>query len=449
MTFDLFKNRDRACLTIGGSDSSGGAGIQADIKTFSSFNFSSASVITALTAQNSKGVFGIYPSSEEFVMEQLKAVFSDDNICGVKTGMLYSPEIISSVADFLSDVKIKVPIIVDPVMSAEAGGDLIKKEAIKVLKGKLIPISSIVTPNVEEAEKISGMRIKDERDAEIAAKKIYELGTEVAIVTGGHLKGRDIFYDGETIKIDGKLIKGGTHGSGCTYSSSLTCLMAMGYSPLKSAIASKRLLERSIETYRKTGYNTGCVNQTAWLLDDCDRYYVMDNLKKSVEEILRLKNIGKVIPEVGSNLGMAIHHPKDLKDIAAVEGRITKVNEKKVRAGCVSFGASEHVARTILTVMRYDEDIRSAMNIKFSEEILDICKELSFSISYFDRKDEPEGAKTMEWGISEGIKNFGKFGKVPEIIFDRGGIGKEPMIRIFGGSSDDVVEKARKILVNI
>jgi hydroxymethylpyrimidine/phosphomethylpyrimidine kinase len=293
------------------------------------------------------------------------------------------------------------------------------------------------------------MRIKDERDAEIAAKKIYELGTEVAIVTGGHLKGRDIFYDGETIKIDGKLIKGGTHGSGCTYSSSLTCLMAMGYSPLKSAIASKRLLERSIETYRKTGYNTGCVNQTAWLLDDCDRYYVMDNLKKSVEEILRLKNIGKVIPEVGSNLGMAIHHPKDLKDIAAVEGRITKVNEKKVRAGCVSFGASEHVARTILTVMRYDEDIRSAMNIKFSEEILDICKELSFSISYFDRKDEPEGAKTMEWGISEGIKNFGKFGKVPEIIFDRGGIGKEPMIRIFGGSSDDVVEKARKILVNI
>jgi hydroxymethylpyrimidine kinase/phosphomethylpyrimidine kinase len=100
MTFDLFKNRDRTCLTIGGSDSGGGAGIQADIKTFSSFNFSSASVITALTAQNSKGVFGIYPSSEEFVMEQLKAVFSDDNICGVKTGMLYSPEIISSVADF-------------------------------------------------------------------------------------------------------------------------------------------------------------------------------------------------------------------------------------------------------------------------------------------------------------------------------------------------------------
>ena len=448
MTFDLFKNRDRTCLTIGGSDSGGGAGIQADIKTFSSFNFSSASVITALTAQNSKGVFGVYPSSEEFVMEQLKAVFSDDNICGVKTGMLYSPEIISSVADFLSDIKIKVPIIVDPVMSAEAGGDLIKKEAIEVLKEKLIPISSIVTPNVEEAEKISGMRIKDERDAEIAAKKIYELGTEVAIVTGGHLKGRDIFYDGETVKIDGKLIEGGTHGSGCTYSSCLTCLISMGYSPLKSAIASKRLLERSIETYRRTGDNTGCVNQTAWLLDDCDRYYAMDNLKRSLEEILKLKNIGKVIPEVGSNLGMAIHHPKDLKDIAAVEGRITKCGNK-VRAGCVSFGASEHVARTILTVMKYDENIRSAMNIKFSEEILDICKKLSFSISYFDRKDEPEGVKTMEWGISEGIKNFGNFGKVPEIIFDRGGIGKEPMIRIFGGSSDDVAEKARKILVNI
>ncbi|VUT25547.1 MAG: Bifunctional thiamine biosynthesis protein ThiDN [Candidatus Methanolliviera sp. GoM_oil] len=448
MTYDLFKNRDRACLTIGGSDSSGGAGIQADIKTFSSFNFSSASVITALTAQNSKGVLGIYPSSEESVIEQLKAVFSDDNIYGVKTGMLYSPEIISSVADFLSDVKIKVPIIVDPVMSAEAGGDLIKKEAIDALKEKLIPISSIITPNVEEAEKISGMRIKDERDAEIAAKKIYELGTEVAIVTGGHLKGRDIFYNGKTVKIDGKLIEGKTHGSGCTYSSSLTCLMAMGYSPLKSAIVSKRLLERSIEMYRRTGDNTGCVNQTAWLLDDCDRYYVMDDLKRALEEILKLKNIGKIIPEVGSNLGMAIHHPKGLKDIAAVEGRITKCRNK-VRAGCVSFGASEHVARTILTVMKYDENIRSAMNIKFSEEILDICKELSFSISYFDRKDEPKGAKTMEWGIAEGIKNFGKFGKVPEIIFDRGGIGKEPMIRIFGGSSDDVVEKVRKILVNV
>lgn len=192
---DLFKNKDKVCLSIAGSDSSGGAGIQADIKTFSMFNISSATVITAVTAQNSSGIKNILVCPEDFVLDQLNAVFADGNICGIKTGMLYSSGIIKLVASFLSDLDI--PIVVDPVMTAEAGGRLIDDNAQKILQDLLLPISTIATPNKMEAEKIAGVKIKCEKDAEIAARKIFDLGAKIVIVTGGHLNGTDIYFDGD------------------------------------------------------------------------------------------------------------------------------------------------------------------------------------------------------------------------------------------------------------
>lgn len=442
---DLFKNKDKVCLSIAGSDSSGGAGIQADIKTFSMLNISSATVITAVTAQNSSGVENILVCPEDFVLDQLNAVFADGNICGIKTGMLYSSGIIKLVASFLSDLDI--PIVVDPVMTAEAGGRLIDDDAQKILQDLLLPISSIATPNRMEAEKIAGVKIKCEKDAEIAARKIFDLGAKIVIVTGGHLNGTDIYYDGDLEKIKGNLIEGRTHGAGCTYSSLLLSLLVMGYTPLESAKISKRFLERSIEVSRMIGEKGGSVNQTIWLLDDFDRFNTLQELKESFYKLISIKKLGIIIPEVGSNFGLSIHYPKSLDDIAAVEGRITKIDENKVRYGCISFGSSEHVARMILTANRYDKRVRSAINIRFSEDLLDICRKVNLSMAEFDRKNEPENRSTMEWGVSESIKKFGN--RIPDVIYDQGGVGKEPMIRIFGESAYSVVEKIKKIIENL
>ncbi|HIH78622.1 MAG TPA: bifunctional hydroxymethylpyrimidine kinase/phosphomethylpyrimidine kinase [Halobacteria archaeon] len=451
-SLDLFKNKDKVCISIAGSDSSGGAGIQADVKTFSMFNLSSATVITALTAQNSKGVQNIFVCPENFVLDQLNAVFADGNICGVKTGMLYSKEIIKLVSSFLSNARDQrfqdqdLPIVVDPVMTAEAGGRLISDEALMVLKDLMLPISSIVTPNIMEAEKISGVKINCEKEAEIAAKKIFDLGVKAVIVTGGHLNGTDIFYDGEIVRIKGDLVDGRTHGSGCTYSSLLLSLLVMGYTPLASAKIAKQFLERSIEVSRRIGEKGGSVNQTIWLLDYYDRYNTIEELKESFCNLISIKRLEIIIPEVGSNFGLSSHYPRSLDDIAAVEGRITKIDDNKVRHGCISFGASRHVARMILTANKYDKKVRSAINIKFSDDLLDICKNINFSMVEFDRKDEPPNRSTMEWGVAESIKKFGN--NVPDVIYDQGGIGKEPMIRIFGESAYDVVEKIKKILEN-
>jgi len=455
-SLDLFKNKDKVCLSIAGSDSSGGAGIQADVKTFSLFNFSSATVITALTAQNSKGVQNIFLCPENFVLDQLSAVFADGNIYGVKTGMLYSSGIIKLVASFLSnaqkssifgDQDLDIPIVVDPVMTAEAGGRLIDDKALIVLKNALLPISSVVTPNIMEAEKIAGVKIKCEKDAEIAAKKIFDMGVKTVIITGGHLNGTDIFYDGDLEMIKGGIIEGRTHGSGCTYSSLLLSLLVMGYTPLDAAKISKRFLERSIKVSRKIGKMGGSVNQTTWLLDDYDKFNTLQELQESFRNLISMKGLGVIIPEVGSNFGLSIHCPRILEDIAAVEGRITKINDYRIRYGCISFGASEHVARMILTANKYDRKVRCAVNIKFSEDLLDICKKMNFSMIEFNRKDEPQNRWTMEWGIEDGIKKFNNH--VPDVIYDRGGVGKEPMIRIFGESAYDVVGKIDNILKNL
>lgn len=456
-SFDLFNNKDKVCLSIAGSDSCGGAGIQADVKTFSMFNLSPATVLTALTAQNSNGVQNIFVCPENFVKDQLDAVFADGNICGIKIGMLYSKKIIDLVASFLSGIRNSqmsnfgnqsrnedIFIVIDPVMTAEAGGRLIDDEALIALRDLLIPISSVITPNIMEAEKIACVKIKCEDDAEVAARKIFDLGAKNVIITGGHLNGTDIFYDGDLTKIKGNLVDGRTHGSGCTYSSLLLSLLIMGYTPLSAAKSAKKLLERSIETSRKIGKRGGSVNQTIWLLDYYDKFNTLQELKESFHKLISMKRIGRIIPEVGTNFGLSIHYPKNSRDIAAIEGRMTKINDDNVRYGCISFGASDHVARMILTANRYDRHIRSAINIKFSEDILDICKKIKFSIEEFDRNDEPDGISTMEWGVMEGIKKNDN--NVPDIIFDRGSIGKEPMIRIFGESAYTIVEKIKKIL---
>ena len=429
----------KTALTIAGVDSGGGAGIAADLKTFAALGVHGTCVVTSVTAQNTKGVMNSYDIPVSFIKEQFDAVTGDIRIDCAKTGMLSSPEIVRTVAEMVK--KQKLPLVIDPVMAAEAGGELLKDEAVSVLVEELLPLAIVVKPNVFEAERLSGLKIKNLKDAERAAKKISDLGARAVIVTGGHLEGTDVLYDGEYTYIEGKLLKGGTHGSGCTYSAALTAEIAKGASLSEAARRAKKFVEKAILAGVKIGGGAAPVNQLAHTLMEAERYHVIKNVEEAVE-IIEKQMPPELIPEVGCNVAMAISGASSTQDVAAVSGRIVRLKGAAHGVGCVSFGASSHVARIALTAMGFDNSMKAAMNIRYSEEALAACEKLGLGMATFSREDEPEGVSTMEWGVEQAIKSAGR---VPEVIYDTGGVGKEAMIRLLGKDAKEVARKTLEI----
>lgn len=236
-------------LTVAGSDSSGGAGIQADLKTFAALGTYGMSCICALTAQNTKGVTMVVNTPDDMVKAQLEAIFDDIPPRAVKTGMLSSASIVETVADFLASHGGR-PLIVDPVMAATSGAVLLEKDAIEVYKKKLIPLSTLITPNIPEAEILSGMKISNEEDMKKAAVRLMDLGPAAVLVKGGHSveDARDILYDGQKFRIfEGKRIRTeNTHGTGCTLSSAIAAEMAKGLSLAEALGEAKKYMDGAI-----------------------------------------------------------------------------------------------------------------------------------------------------------------------------------------------------------
>jgi len=219
------------CLTIAGSDSGGGAGIQADLKAFAAAGCYGMSAIVALTAQNTTGVTAVHEAPPEFVRAELEAVFSDIGVDAAKTGMLFSRVLIETVADFLADRR--VPLVVDPVMVASSGARLLQDDAVEILVARLFPLATVVTPNLNEAEALAGAKGSRRELAE----RIHELGAPAVIVTGGHgPEAVDHLFDGAThaeIPVDRHDVPA-THGAGCTHSATLAAELAKG-APLEDA----------------------------------------------------------------------------------------------------------------------------------------------------------------------------------------------------------------------
>ncbi|MCX9082410.1 MAG: bifunctional hydroxymethylpyrimidine kinase/phosphomethylpyrimidine kinase [Candidatus Methanoperedens sp.] len=435
----------KKALTIAGVDPGGGAGIAADLKTFAALGVHGTCIITSVTAQNTQGVLNSYDLPVSFIKEQFDAVTSDIKIDCVKTGMLSSPEIVRAVSELIK--REKLPLVIDPVMNAEAGGNLLKKEAVKVFIEDLLPLSEIITPNVSEAQRLSGMKIRNIPDARKAARKISELGAKAVIITGGHLKGTDILYSGgEFSLIEGTLIEGGTHGSGCTHSAAITAELSKGTNLIEAAHRAKEFVEQAIARSINIGKGAAPVNQIGHTLEDARRYRVIRNIEEAFDLIKKCPNFSNLIPEVGCNIAMGIPDASSIADVAAVSGRIVRLKNEPHAVGCVAFGASSHIARIALTAMHYNDLMRAAMNIRFSDEALCACENMGFCIASFKREDEPEGVSTMEWGVSDAIR---REGRVPDVIYDRGGIGKEAMIRLLGREAIEVAGYATKIALSL
>lgn len=268
-----------AC-TIAGSDSGGGAGIQADIKTFQELGVFGTSVITALTAQSTTGVYGVYAIEPAFVAKQLAVILEDFDIRAIKTGMLANADIIEAIEPLLKQAK--MPLIVDPVMIAKGGQSLLQLDAVDAFITKLLPYATICTPNVPEAEVLTNMTIRSSADVERAAVKLLSYGVETVIIKGGHLTGEmasDAVYSRHEkpfIVETRRAHTTQTHGTGCTFSAAMTACIAKGCSVKKAIIEAKRFIDAAIKHPLDIGHGFGPTNHFAYRKKECEPIAIVE-----------------------------------------------------------------------------------------------------------------------------------------------------------------------------
>lgn len=247
-------------MTVAGSDPSGGAGIQADMKTAAAFGLYSMSVITALTVQNTTGVKSVHPVSENVVKEQLRAVLGDIFPNCIKIGMCANSEIISVIAEAIRLYKPR-NIVLDTVLISSSGHRLVDLSAEDIMCRELFPLVDIITPNVPEAEHLSGCTIKDEKDMECAAKLLYDKYGCSVMLKGGHLNGCDMFYDGTIYRFKHELIDNkNIHGTGCTLSSAMACILGSGGSEIQAALGAVKYVHGAIKDGMDLGNGNGPLN---------------------------------------------------------------------------------------------------------------------------------------------------------------------------------------------
>lgn len=259
-------------LTIAGSDSGGGAGIQADVKTITLLGAYATTAVTALTAQNTLGVQDIFPASADFVTMQLDSVLTDIKPDAIKTGMLCNDRIVHAVAQRLRHYseESSVPIIVDPVMYAKNGSPLLEEKARGALIGEILPLATLVTPNLAEAGELAGIEVKSIGTMHEAAEKIYELGPKNVLIKGGHLShdAVDVLFDGHQFSeyFAPRVQTKNTHGTGCAFSAAIATFMALGDDLPTAIAAAKEFISAAIETAFPVGGGIGPVNPYGALL---------------------------------------------------------------------------------------------------------------------------------------------------------------------------------------
>ena len=251
----------RTALTIAGSDSGGGAGIQADLKSFAAIGVHGTSVITCVTAQNTRSVDSIFPLPPIEIRRQLRAVLTDFDVRAAKTGMLYSAPIVRAIAADLR--RTSFPLVVDPVMVATVGARLERDDFRDALMDRLLGRATLVTPNALEAERLSGVRIRDVRSMETAARAIRRLGAHAVLVKGGHLKGPlvDVLYDGRrVVRMEGRRYRKLLHGAGCTLAASTAAYLALGHPLLEAIRKARRRVARGFQTSYRAGHGVEIIN---------------------------------------------------------------------------------------------------------------------------------------------------------------------------------------------
>ncbi len=431
----------RCALTIAGSDSVGGAGIQADIRAMNALDVHCCTVVTAVTAQNTRAVECIHPVPEDVVVSQLEAVLKDVDIKAIKTGMLYSAGIVNAVADVLEDHE--MPLVVDPVMVAGVGDSLASKDLAGAVRKRLIPICEVITPNRHEAEVLAGMRIDNEKDVRYACEVIGKEACTV-MLKGGHMSGAKVtdyvYLSSEITKLQYPRLERAGHGGGCTLSSFITANIAKGMDTMNAILSAREMIQQSIAEMYSIGKGDRLVNPSVRSSWDRKRFEMLDSLDDAAEYISETVP-EDLVPDGGMNIAFAADKAAGPEDIAAIEGRMTFHNGTIRRNGKAKFGTAEHLSYVLLGIMEYDPSTRCAMTLAYSDDLIGLMEEVGMSILPMNRKGN-KGMMTGELAAAT-VK---KAGYVPDVLTDKGTGRNDRSIRILAKDPEDMMSKLDMIL---
>ncbi|RKD98308.1 bifunctional hydroxymethylpyrimidine kinase/phosphomethylpyrimidine kinase [Halopiger aswanensis] len=432
-------------LTIAGSDSGGGAGIQADLATMVAHGVFGTSAITAVTAQHTRGVESSHVLPVEEVEAQLEAVTGDFDVAAAKTGMLATTEIVELVAEKARDFEF--PLVVDPVMVATSGDRLLEPEAERAYED-LLSAATVATPNADEAEVLTGIEVVDEESAREAGREILETGADAVLVKGGHVPGervQDVLVTADEVRAfeHPRIGTEATHGSGCALAAAIAARLANGQ-PLSDAVGGATdFLARAVRYYYDVGEGHGAVNHMASLRNEAAREATAEEVEAVVEEFVAA-DVSGLVPEVGMNVVGATPYAEAVDETAAVEGRMTRTLSGVRPNRGVRFGASSHVARFLLAAREFFPELRFAVNCRFDEDVEAALEGLEWPVAEYDRTDEPteiaaiEG-RTMQWGAQRAFEDRDE---PPAAVVDRGAVGKEAVVTLVAADLKTLVERA-------
>lgn len=443
-------DRRPAILTVAGSDSGGGAGIQADLKTIEGMGGFGTSVVTSVTAQHTQAVESTHTLPTEEVSAQFDAVTSDFDIHAVKTGMLATTSIIETVANRIRDVD--APLVVDPVMVATSGDRLLDSDVESAYE-TLIKEATLVTPNTSEAKVLTGIEPINASSMRDAGQAIIEKGADAALIKGGHVPGEQVVdvlvtENSETVFAHPRIETEATHGSGCTLSSAIATRLGQGLQLAEAVEEGCAFIERAVRYPLDVGEGPGTVHHLVDLRNRAARADTIETVAEVVDQLVEA-DVSPLVPEVGLQVVGAPPYAETPHELPAVEGRITRTVSGVRPTRGVRCGASSHIARFLLAAREHEPTIRFALNCRFDTDVERALKEQGWEIVEFDRENEgtaSEENNTMQWGASRAVE---RADTTPVAVIDRGAVGKEPMTRLLASDSDTLVNGITSISVKL
>ena len=440
-------------LTVAGSDSGGGAGVQADLKTMEAHGVFGTSVVTAVTAQNTRGVERSHVLPVEEIEAQYEAVRSDFDLGAVKTGMLATGSVIDLVADRAA--ALDAPVVVDPVVVATSGDRLLDADAEAAYED-LLREATLVTPNADEAAVLTGVDPTDRETAREAGETLIAMGADAALIKGGHIGTDDTVTDTLVVADDGgttartfghpRIDTDATHGSGCTLSSAVAAHLAHGETLEYAVEAGTAFMERAVRYSLDVGQGPGAVHHLAALREAADRHRTMTDVAEVVEAFVD-RDVSRLVPEVGMNVVGATAYAEAVGETAAIEGRITRTLSGVAPNRGVRLGASSHVARFLLSAREFDPDLRFAVNCRFDDGTEAATTELDGPVTEYDRDAEPAAASgTMGWGARQAFGAVDADDPTPAAVLDRGAVGKEAIIKVVAETPEELGERVFTLL---
>lgn len=431
-------------LTIATSDSGGGAGIQADLKTMEAGGAFGTSVLVATTAQNTHGVESIHTLPTEEIRAQFDAVTKDFDVRAAKTGMLATTDIVETVTGQARAASF--PVVVDPVMVAASGDRLLEPEAESAYEA-LIAESTLVTPNADEAEVLTGIDIEDSTCAQQAAEQLVEMGADAALVKGGHVPGEDVadvLATEDTIETvrHARVDTEATHGSGCTLSSAIATRLAHGDDIAAAVRTSIDLLARAVRYNLDVGEGPGAVHHMVAVRDQAERDPTAERVAEVLNQFVR-RDVSRLVPEVGLNVVGATPYAEVPAECAAVEGRVTRTLDGVAANRGVRFNASTNVARFLLAAREYDPELRFAVNCRYDDGVAATLEALEWPVAEYDPTDQPDGAETLEWAAREA---FSDVPETPVAVVGHAAPGWEPTVVLLAADTATLANRTVTIL---